>query len=464
VTEPSALRTGLVLAGIALLGGGLRLAVTEAVMPPGLVGDELYYVGTATQLAATGEHYYPPYGVHAAWPPAFPWLLSRSLTPRGSGLDVQVELAPALYQQVAIGTLLILATAALAWALFGRSEALVAAALAAVYPTFVAYSHFLWSEAFFATLLTLALVGVVWGQRRQSAWGAAATGLVFGISALTREVGLVLAFVCAVWWVLTAAPAARRGAAVRGALMLAAACLVILPWTLRNYAALERIVPVSTAGWLNARSGNTLSGDSWLRADLPTIRVFRNAFWNIPGEMERSDFARDQTLALIRSEQPLWIFKKLVRTTALLFAPDSFVFKKISRGAYDDVPPRIVHWIVTLVVGAYLLVVLAGVPGVAAAPGPGRRTLPCLLVGATLALHVFLNASSRYRVPLMPLLMAYAAWAWLHRQRLLESMSRRSRWAAIGVLAIFLGFCLPYFVPEVISLWTRGTYMDPGRP
>jgi 4-amino-4-deoxy-L-arabinose transferase-like glycosyltransferase len=447
-----------------LLGGAIRLGINEATFPTDLVGDEFYYSQTAVHLAVHDEHYCPPYGTWAGWPPAYPWVLSRWMFPVRVGPDEAIDLALAQRAQVAIGSLLVVATAVLAGALFGPREAVVAAAMAALYPTFVAYSHFLWSETFFALLLTTALVGVVRCQRRPGYGLAALTGLAFGVSALTREVGLVLAAACAGWWWYAAAPPDRRAAAARGALMLGVACLVILPWTLRNYSVLDRFVPVSTAGWLNARSGNTLAGDNWLRPDLGPIRAFRNAYFDIPDEMARADFARDQTLALIRSEQPLWLPKKLVRTTGLLFAPDSFVFKKISRGAYDGISATGVRAVLVLTVAAYVGVVLLGVAGVAAATGPGRRALPVLLFGVTLALHVAVNASSRYRLPLMPLLMAYAGHAWVHRHGLWTSLSRRSRLAAGGVLLVFLGFCVPYFAPEAVSLWTRGTYVEPGRP
>ena len=86
----------------------------------------------------------------------------------------------------------------------------MAAALAAVYPTFVAFSHYLWAETLFSLLLTTALALVVVSASRSSAALAAGAGLCFGLAALTRELAFPVAAAAAVWLVAMAPRSARR--------------------------------------------------------------------------------------------------------------------------------------------------------------------------------------------------------------------------------------------------------------
>lgn len=136
--------------------------------------------------------------------------------PEGVGADITIELAPAQRAQVVIGTLLVALTAVLAGALFGPREAggrggdgRPVSDIRGLPPPFVV-------GCLLRGAADWALVSVVRGQRRPGYPLAALTGLVFGMSALTREVGLVLAAVCAGWWRHTAALPDRRAAAARG--------------------------------------------------------------------------------------------------------------------------------------------------------------------------------------------------------------------------------------------------------
>lgn len=462
---------GVRIALVAALGGLVRLLVMEAVFPPKLVGDEAFYYGTAIHIADGRGHVSPrEYGApaRAAWPPGQSWFLSHFVVPdpekRTNFLERPPTLRPMLRAQVALGTLVVALTAGLGWALFDPRTGLAAGVVAALYPNLVAYSHLLWSETLFTALFLVALIAVELGRRRASLALAALAGVAFGLAGLTREMSGPLAAVCAAWWIAYAPGGARRSAALRAGLMLACAVLVILPWTARNYALFGRIVPVSSAGWVNVREGNTFGESGWLRSDQASLQTFRNAWEEIGDEMERAAFARDQALGLIRAEQPSWILKKGVRTLAQLFAPDSSVFKKLDRGAYGEVPEVVRHWVVALVIGSWILLVLIAVPGIAAAPDAARRALPVWIVVAVFAVHVVANAHSRYRMPLVPLLIAYASWAGLHRGQLVHGLRGRRRLAAGAVLAVFLGFCVPFFWADAASLWSHGTYVSGFRP
>ncbi len=395
--------------GLLALAAGLRLAAMEQVAPYRLVGDEVYYVMVATHLAeGQGYLYRDSLGVEsrALRPPAHAAILSLLV---GGGRR------PLLQLQVALGTLLVVLTACLARTLFDARTGLAAGLIAALDPTLVAYSHYLWSETLFAVLVTAALIGVVRGGRAPGVGVAALSGLLFGAAALTREIAIPVAAACALWWATAAPRGLRRRAAARGALLLACATLVVLPWSYRNYTVFGRVVPVATVGWFAAAEGNTLEGSSWLQVGPEARGELIVEYSSRPDEMQRLDFARRYTLERIRAEQPTWIFKKLVRTAVRLLGPDESIGQKIRAGAYRDATPALARAFLGASVLYDALLVLAGIWGIAGARGRPRRLLPCLVLGVVVALHVVANATSRFRMPWMPLLIAYASHALLNR-------------------------------------------------
>jgi 4-amino-4-deoxy-L-arabinose transferase-like glycosyltransferase len=204
---------------LAIAAFALRAYVLERTFPPRLLGDEMYYVVVASNLAAGRGHVYGE-DARALRPPAHAWLLSRVTEPdvlmdsertsrtgrRGVHL---AALRPLLGVEVALGTALVVVTALLGWGLFDRRTGLVAGAMAAVYPTLVAYSNLLWAETLFALLITSALAALVWMERRQTGWPALGVGALFGAAALTREIALPVA-VAAVFWAVVTVEASRR--------------------------------------------------------------------------------------------------------------------------------------------------------------------------------------------------------------------------------------------------------------
>jgi 4-amino-4-deoxy-L-arabinose transferase-like glycosyltransferase len=440
---------------LALVAAALRLWVMERTFPVKPLGDEMYYVVVAANLADGYGHVYGG-SARALRPPAHSWLLSHfadagALMDRSQGspsrrLGVRLEhLRPLLRVEVALGTALVLVTALLGWALFDARTGFAAGCAAALYPTFVAYSHFLWSETLFALLVTAALAGLVFMERRRSPGLALLAGLLFGAAALTREIALPVAVAGAFWALVAAPPGGRRASAARGALVLGVASLVVLPWALRNYGHLGRVLPISSVGWIAIGEGNSLEGAKWLRPAAPGRSEFRREVLAIPGEAERAEFARRRTLAIIAEQQPAWIFRKLAHNVPLMLSPDAFQLYKLRNGSYGDASPAILRSVTAATVLSYALVAGVAAFGIAAARRGHRRLLACLVLGTVVGLHVFANANSRFRMPWMPLVMVYAAHAALGGRSLFAGLRPRERVAALGAALFVAAVCISYF-------------------
>lgn len=466
-------QTLLLIAAIVTLAAVIRFGALTLIEGPLPTGDERYYAQTAHQIAIGAGHYSPYYRAFAGWPPAQSFVLSLVAdpdTPPGRGAQQRF-----LLLEAALGTGVVLAIALLGMTLFDPRTGLTAGLLAALYPTFVAYSHYLWSETLFLLLITSALAASARVARSGGAGWVVVAGLLFGLATLTREIGGLIAGCVALWWVSTglpgaaepsAIPSARRRARRDGLLLLACTAITVAPWTIRNYQIFHRLVPVSTVGWMGAAEGNNLGGESWLRPDLSKLRAFRKEYFAIEGEMARVELARARTIALVAQEQPAWLPKKWIRSSAQLFSPDTFLFKKISRGTYGALPAWLVRCLLVVAVGSYLAVMVAALLGIAWAKLPGQRLLSLSIAGVVIGLHTLTLAGSRYRLPLMPLAMIYAShafWA-TNGLRRWPGLSRGEGLAVATALVMLVVWPCVYFAPDAMSLWRLGTYLEPTRP
>jgi len=213
--------------------------------------DPLFYHHAAKQLA-NGEGYIDFDGSPTArWPPLYPFLIS--LIYRVFGQEpTYAEVFNAL-----VGTAVIPLVYFLARSVFGRTEAVAAAAFAAVMPGLIMYTDIMLAETLFsAELLVFFLLVLKLSPRRW--WAPLAIGMMIGLAAMTRSEGLLLFTVpLAVWW----RELARRELLLKLAALGAGAALVIGPWSIRNYSQFDRFVLLGTNGGTTFWAGHNPRAD-----------------------------------------------------------------------------------------------------------------------------------------------------------------------------------------------------------
>ncbi len=155
----------------------------------------------------------------------------------------------------------------------GPNAGLIAIVPAAVYPALLEYSGMLMTEPLGTTVLAGLCLSFLWAcdGRGRRPWPWAVTGLLTGALAMLRPeyaVLIVLLPALAAWRLLHTGDGGPRRAALLGpALALGCACLVILPWTIRNFVVFDRLVPISTGG------GQVLYEGSYLPAGPDPERI-----------------------------------------------------------------------------------------------------------------------------------------------------------------------------------------------
>src|SRR3954468_5694731 len=197
------------------------------------VADPADYVRHAVSIAhghGMADSFLPGGGPSALRPPAYPYFLGGVFAVSGDSLTAG-RLASAL-----LGVVTVALIGVIAQLLWSRRVAIVAMAIAAVYPPLVLLSGTLLSEAL-GLPLVLGLLALVLAYRDgpRPRWVAPVAGALFGLALLDRPafVMFAVALVAGLWgrpW--RSLPAIREPV-----LALAIAALVILPWTIRNASA-----------------------------------------------------------------------------------------------------------------------------------------------------------------------------------------------------------------------------------
>jgi 4-amino-4-deoxy-L-arabinose transferase-like glycosyltransferase len=234
------------LALIAVAGLTVRVVYTLALArDTSGIGDFFFYHGMANLLGDGHGFVHPVFFAEdgtevptAEHPPLWPLLLGAVSAVGGDGFTAH-RLAGCV-----VGAVAIVVIGLLARRVAGERAGLVAAGIAAVYPTLVAADGSLMSESLYGLLIAGSLLAALELATRPRARTAAALGALLGLAALTRAEALLLLPLLAlpvVWLGRRQAP----GWVARLALVCGVAGLVIAPWTMRNWIAFDRPVLIS---------------------------------------------------------------------------------------------------------------------------------------------------------------------------------------------------------------------------
>jgi 4-amino-4-deoxy-L-arabinose transferase-like glycosyltransferase len=295
--------------------------------------------------------------------------------------------------------------------LAGPRAGLVAAATAAVYPNLWINDSLVMSESLACLIVAVALLVALGFDRAPGLGRAAALGVLVGLGALTRsEIALyAVGFAGLAWW--RGADHPRR--ALLPVVVLSAAMLTVMPWTLYNVARFERPVLLST------NDGGTLIGaycDSTYYDDIggwdigcltpvvvdgaePVDTSVRSIVWR----NRAIDYVRGHT-----SRAPIVVAARLGRMVDL-YGLDSLI--RLDRGeekAHWAVWAGIVGWWV-LAIAAVIGWVALGRPGDGAPERSRARWWLAVPLAAVVVTTIVFYGSHRIRAPAEPVVVVLAA-------------------------------------------------------
>jgi len=370
-------RARLITCGLIGLGLLLRLWVVFVVAPTGFSwGDEAAYVQRAEVVARTGDP-------GSAWQPplysyvlAIPVRLGISTVPAARVINVFAFL-------LAAWGLVVLAN--------GWRNAVVPMAVLAFHPLLVAFSWLLFSEEIFLALFIWALAL----QRISTGSALIASGIVWGLVALTRTIGLPF-FLVSLFLHSRAFPS-RLSTRRSSALLLLGFAVTITPWISRNYQELGAPV-LSTSAGFNLWVGNSRDLNpayEWRAEELGAFLLRYREFSE--EELERDRIAMGRALDFIAEEQPTWVFRKAWEGITHLLAHENYVLRRLHRHSFAlTLTERDVIAVVTL--GGEFAVVIWGLWLLFSVRPSGRLVLVMALILVAVAVHVTTIGDSRHRL------------------------------------------------------------------
>jgi hypothetical protein len=276
------------LAAAVALGFGLRLE--KAIDPPTNPGggsivayqgnDALAYEQIAAALYEDGRYGTPQMRSPSDWSPGAPLLYAGVYYLTGGVDPERGRIAVAL-----LGAAMVLLTYLLGRRLGGPVVGVIAAFLAATYPTFLDNNGQLLGEPIAAFTLVAAVLSFLWASddgRRLWAW--LVPGAFLGATALTRPE--YLPFVALFGLIALFRVGRRRSWRIglaSSALIVGAFCAVLAPWAVRNYLVLDRFVPVTTGG------GKALFVATYLPGNGRQLQVKRALIKRFTGKRDVTD-------------------------------------------------------------------------------------------------------------------------------------------------------------------------------
>jgi len=398
------------------------------------VMDEKYHISLAEKINAGDTASEPFFRA-----PLYPYFLAGLFKITGSSLYWS------RIAQIALGALLPLLLYLFGLMLFNRTVAFWAAALAVFYPTFLYYDASL-LITFLMVLLTLLLVWQLYRtQERPRLKNFIMSGILLGMTGLARPNILILGPALFIWvWLVLKETQPIKKALVNYIVIGAAAFIIILPVTVRNYVVSGDPVFIAWQGGFNFYLGNNRQASGW-SATVPGIDYsweggYRDAIVIAENDLKRplmrsevSDYWYDRAFDEIFSDPAAFIslaFKKLrlffngyeiPNNQNLYFARE---FAPILKPLMFD---KILYFPYGLVAPLALL-------GLGLTFQNWRKYLIIYLVlGSYLFSLILFFVCARFRQPVMPLMLLLAVFA---VYRLVEIIRRKQTKNAVLLLFI----------------------------
>jgi hypothetical protein len=431
------------LAGVLLAAFGLRLAAVLWLSDTVPHSDFAYYHLAAQKIVESWGFFFDRsqvegYGKFGWWPPGYPFFVA--VLYRLFGVNHRVI----AFAQVLLGTFV-------CWVVYrigsragrtrlgdggGERVGLVAALLVAIDPTYVFLTNLLASENLYVVWLVLGLwvVGRTWRRTRLPA----VAGVLFGLGALTRAIGIAVPLVAAAW--LRGRVPDRRAWLRGGAWLLGACALTIAPWTLRNAIVVGSPALVCFGGGLNFYFGhNEVAAGYRDLSQTPMAQLMTQA------EIDRMGYRLG--LQYLTSN-PMSLVTGSARKVADLFGPPGYAphansaillpegwqtNPEIGRIAAEKRARQrfkngYLDGIFTTLATCHSYVILAGALAACLLLWkrlPDELRLSAYLCGYWIVSHVVFWAQPRFRYPMEILLALLAAYALVHIAGRVRSPARK---------------------------------------
>lgn len=417
--------------GVLLVGLIVRLLLLWRFADVGLaIHDERDYDQIAVSLATRGEYGFAPGQLTSIRPPLYPAFLASIY--RVAGVQNYQAVRGV---QIVLSLLTTVLVYLLARRLYDQRIAMAAATLHCLYPSLVGATNLVLTETLFTFLLVGFLLLIERSlvteliQPTQSRWALASAGVVLGLAALTRSVvWLFPPFAVLLIISFSRQPSWPRRLASALPFMLGFA-LTLAPWTIRNTRLQETFTTVDVMGGRNVMMGN-YEHTPWYRP-WAAIEMSGDEAWHSVLSRHHGGLAgktQGQIDKLAMKYALAYIAEHPGQTTARSSAKllhfwqlERELVAGAKQGIWGPFDRLAVLALAAVIVGVYSATMLLSIFGAVLAPPRNWQMHVFLLtlIAFVTALHCVAFGHSRYHLPLMPIVIIYAAAACMQWRSLL---------------------------------------------
>lgn len=431
------------LAGLVLIGLVVRLVILWRFSGVGVaIVDEQQYDQLAVSIVERGEYAFAPGQLTSIRPPLYPAVVAGVYKVAGVQNYQAVRFVQIAMSLATTGLVYLLARR-----LYDERAALVAAAIHCFYPSLLGAGALILTEIQFTLLVVGFLVLVERYLSTSSRWALVGAGVVLGLAALTRSALWLFPPVAVVFILALGSDRTWLGRAASCAALVLAFAVVLAPWTIRNTRLQQTFTTVDVMGGRNVMMGNyehTPWHRPWAAIDMDGEEAWQRVLSKHHGGFAGKTQGQIDKLAM---KYALNYIAAHPVATLQLSSAKFFHFWQLERelvagakqGLWGPIGTPALLLMAAVILGAYVATIVSGILGFALVPPQNWRMhlFLLLLTAYVTALHCVAFGHSRYHLPLMPILMIYAA-ALLVNWRKVSSSWRSWRFAAAATLCLAL--------------------------
>jgi 4-amino-4-deoxy-L-arabinose transferase-like glycosyltransferase len=389
-------------------------------------GDMAAYHTIAMNIA-THQEFVDDQGFRSFRPPLYPFLVAQLY--RFFGQDM-INIA---ILQILLSCFSIFFVYYLTVSLFDNQTARLASLVFALYPDFIVYPSLLLSEVLFIFLVLSILMLSVRNRRPRLIRWTVLEGLLVGAAILTKPAFLII-YLVMILWLMIKAGETRTDLIKKAGIALSCAFLIVLPWTVRNHTLHHHFVLVDTNAGINAWIGNhpQATGEyNWPASDNPIDDPTLSEF-------ERDRTGMRATLHFMRTHNGECLSLLAVKTIRF-FQPIGEPLFIFTPGLWQG---KLFFIFSTIAYGILALLGLAGM----VYPLSRRDSVLVVYLLVTSILYILTVVAIRYRLPILPVLMIYAAAALLQAKKVI------ARLATFNFRSMTFHFCVTAEIIGIICL------------
>jgi 4-amino-4-deoxy-L-arabinose transferase-like glycosyltransferase len=360
--------------------------------------DEVLHWDLASNLVEHGQMVSKlgPEGLSAPRMPGYPLFLSAF-----AWMGEPAVLAARIAQAV-VGAATVLVAYWVANRAFGRRAAIGAGVLVCCDPFNVFFANMLLTEAIFTPILVGLTACAYQAIAKPERWCGVVGVAVLGAGTIMVRPSAA-ALVPLLWLLVLCLSSNRSRAFARLLICPLALAGVMLPWGLRNKAA------IGSYAWLSTNGGITLYDAQGPQATGASDQAFLTTLLEDPAFAELGEAERDRALARLAVRQMRENPPRVAQLAAVKLRRMWNPFPNVEEHSSGPAAWAGAAYTVVVVLGTFAAVGLAR----RHQPGADRRRLALLLLWTPIVyftlLHCVYIGSLRYRVPLMPLMATAAA-------------------------------------------------------